>query len=140
MATFQTHIGELAEELIARIKEAGITQNVYLEHGPEALDEVPDDFCIVTFPPSIRNKGPYQLHDVRIEFICKDMAHNGRTDIVKLESDMVNPYLAMFPIQTKRHTLTRPYIRLKGSDKLGHSSWMVQCDCMVNTLDASLTY
>lgn len=139
MAIFQTYVASLAEAMIARIKEAGITNNVYVMHGPEALDKVPDDFCIITFPPSIRNKGPYQTHDVRVEFVCKDMP-NGRADVKRLEGGMVNPYMAMFPLQTERHTLTKPWVRLKGSDKLGHTSWIVQCDCMVNTVDNSLTY
>ena len=132
---FQTYVGELSEYLIAAIKEAEISDNVYVEHGPQTVEDAPDDFCIVTYPLTLRDKGPYQTHDVRFELVHKDLK-NGRADLYGVEA-MANKLLALFPIRTAngRHTLTKPYIRLKGADGLGHTSWTIQCDCLVNTTD-----
>lgn len=134
MSVFQTHIGELSELLIATIKEAEVTKNVYIEHGPAVDDKTPADFCIVTYPLTLRNRGPIQVHDVRIELVVKDLKSK-RADIYGIEARM-NKLLATFPIVGERHTLSNPYLRLKGEDGLGHTSWTLQCDCLVNTTDA----
>lgn len=138
METYQTHFGDLAEGLLGIIKDAGITDTVFFEAGPDALQNPPEAFCNVIFPLTVRSKGPYQLHDVRVDFIRKDMPHNKRTDLKGLET-MVNRWLALFPIRFGRFTLDNPYIRLKGKDGLGHSSWTVQCDCLVNTTEKYAT-
>lgn len=135
MSVFQTHIGELSQLLIDTIKEAEVTQNVYIEHGPAVDDKIPADFCIVTYPLTLRNRGPIQLHDVRIELVVKDLKTK-RANINGIEERM-NKLLATFPIVGERHTLSNPYLRLKGEDGLGHTSWTLQCDCMVNTTDAT---
>lgn len=134
MSVFQTHIGELSQLLIDTIKEAEVTQNVYIEHGPAVDDNTPDDFCIVTYPLTLRHKGPIQLHDVRIELVVKDLKSK-RANIIGIE-DRMNKLLAKFPIVGDRHTLSNPYLRLKGENGLGHTSWTLQCDCIVNTTDA----
>lgn len=133
MSAFHSYIGDLAQYLVAQIKGAGITQNVYVEGGPNAVQSVPDNFCIVTFPLTYRNKGPFQLHNVRVEMVAKDM-ENGRTDILSIE-EMANKYLDLFPIHSDRFTLSSPYIRTRAHDGLGHHSWTIQCMCMVNTTD-----
>lgn len=130
---FQTHIGELSELLIQKMKDAGVTKNVYIEHGPQAVEEAPDDFVIVTFPLTLRDRGQYQVHDVRFELVCKDLKSK-RANVKGIEK-MANALLATFPIIGERHMLSKPYLRLKGSDGLGHTSWTIQCDCLVNTTD-----
>ena len=137
MSYFQTHIGELSEGLLTRIKEAEISQTVFFEAGPELIAESPDDFVVVTYPLMLRNKGPFQLHQVRVEFVRKDLPTK-RTDVKGLEA-MANKWLALFPLHFGRFTLTDPYVRMKGKDELGHSSWTVQCDCMVDTTDLYIT-
>ncbi len=133
MSSFQSYIGSLPQMLVTAIKGANVTEKVYVEGGPQAVQDVPDNFAILTFPLAVRNKGPFQTHQVRLEVIAKDM-ENGRADILKLE-DMANKYLALFPIHDGRFTLSSPYIRLKASDGLGHHTWTIQCDCLVNTTD-----
>lgn len=119
--------------LVTAIKNANVTDTVYVEGGPTAVQDVPDDFVILSFPLAVRNKGPFQKHQVRLEVIAKDLK-NGRADVLKLET-MANAYLALFPIHDGRFTLSSPYIRLKSSDGLGHHTWTIQCDCLVNTTD-----
>lgn len=133
MSSFQSYIGALSQILVSAIKAANVTDTVYVEGGPVAVQDVPDDFVILTFPLAVRNKGPFQKHQVRLEIIVKDM-ENGRADILKLE-EMTNRYLALFPFHQGRFTLATPYIRLKSSDGLGHHSWTIQGDCLVNTTD-----
>lgn len=133
MSSFQSYIGDLSQYLVSLIKEADVTDTIYLEGPPNAVQDVPDDFAILTFPLAVRNKGPFQLHQVRLEVVVKDM-ENARADILTLE-ERTNRYLALFPIHYGRFTLMKPYIRLKAGDGLGHHSWTVQSLCMVNTTD-----
>ena len=133
MSSFQSHIGELSQYLVQAIKDAEITENVYAEGPPTAVQQVPDNFAVIFYPLTYRNKGPFQLQSVRVEMVAKDL-ENGRADLLELER-MANAWLALFPIHYGRFTLSSPYIRTKASDGLGHHSWTIQCLCLTNTTD-----
>lgn len=110
-----------------------VSKNVFPDHRPEAKGKQMEDMVVVSLPVTIDDQRVQQSTTIRFELIVRNKA-TGVANIPKLQ-EMLDALSAKFPMTTKRYSVFKPYVALKGNDGLGFTIWNVQARLIMFTTD-----
>lgn len=136
MHVTKVYISELLQILCEGFAEA-LGATVYSEHRPLALQELADEFLVISLPSLVQDQNAFQKTTLRISVYVKNKA-NGIVNTSRL-NEIAQSVCGMFPYVSGRYSATRPEVALKSDDGLGFTVWIIQANLQINTTD-SYTY
>lgn len=136
MHVTKVYTSELLQLLCEGFAEAlGVT--VYSEHRPLALQELTDEFLVISLPSLVQDQNAFQKTTLRISVYVKNKA-NGIVNTSRL-GEITQSVCDMFPYHSGRYSATKPKLTLQSDDGLGFTVWIIQAKLQINTTD-SYTY
>ena len=136
MHVTKVYTSELLQLLCEGFAEAlGVT--VYSEHRPLALQELVDEFLVISLPSLVQDQNAFQKTTLRVSIYVKNKA-NGIVNTPRL-GEIEQSVCDMFPYHSGRYSAAKPKTTLKGDDGLGFTFRIIQAKLQINTTD-SYTY
>lgn len=126
------YIRDILSEVCSSLSH--ISENVTASERKDATQMQMNDFIVVSTVGKIPDSKAFQSSKLSIDIAARNI-QNGLEDVMKLQ-DMLDSVMSLFPLKTKRFSITNPNIVLKGDDGLGFSHWLVNSDLKINATDS----